>query len=303
MRKEVLSKSSCNLPNDYISVDSIPIPFQSLDKKGRIIYVNHEWEKLFGLKYSEITGKSLFPLLSSKDRIRARIDLFAVKNSKNDKSYVYEVKGYDIERRIVDFNCMLDSQKDKNSKINCFLKDITADYDAKYAENLFSYVANNTSEIFIITDSNGNLLYANPTFQKVSGYLVNEVIGRNIRFLKSGKQDSEFYRQMWRDISSGKVWEGEIINKKKSGKFYTEYMTIIPIKSEKGKIENYLSIKSDITNRKSAEGTLKEKIDSLELFKDTAINRILDMKKLELENETLKLKLKKLEARLEARRK
>ena len=104
-------------------------------------------------------------------------------------------------------------------------------------------------EIILITDAEGNIEYANPAFEKVTGYSRAEVLGKTPRVLKSGKQDAAFYGSLWGDISSGKTWERRMVNKRKDGTFYTEVSTISPVLDAAGRIVNYVAVKRDITEQ------------------------------------------------------
>ena len=108
----------------------------------------------------------------------------------------------------------------------------------------------------IITDANGNIEYVNPKFTAVSGYSSEEAIGRNPRFLKSGKHTRSYHIELWKTISAGKEWQGEFCNVTKAGQLYWELASIAPIKDENGAITNYVAIKEDITGRKLHEEQL-----------------------------------------------
>jgi len=105
----------------------------------------------------------------------------------------------------------------------------------------------------LITGTTGNIEYVNPKFLQVTGYSREEVIGQNPRILKSGKQPEEFYADLWKTISSGEQWQGEIENKKKDGEPFWESASISPIRDEHGAITHYLAVKEDITARRDAE--------------------------------------------------
>ena len=105
----------------------------------------------------------------------------------------------------------------------------------------------------IITDCSGNIEYVNPKFVQVTGYSVEEAIGKTSRILKSGRQNGEFYAKLWRTITSGKVWTGEFENKKKNGEIYRESGSISPIRDNKGAITHFVAVKEDITERRLAE--------------------------------------------------
>jgi PAS domain S-box-containing protein len=102
----------------------------------------------------------------------------------------------------------------------------------------------------VITDPKGNIEYVNPRFEQITGYRSDEVLGKNPRILQSGKQDKDFYRNLWDTILSGKIWSGEFLNKKKSGEFYWENASISPILDDSGRITHFVAVKEDITERK-----------------------------------------------------
>ena len=122
-----------------------------------------------------------------------------------------------------------------------------------------------TPESVVITDTEGRILYVNPVFERVTGYSRAEVIGQNPRLLKSNRQDSAFYRQLWGKISAGEVWRGRFINKKKDGTLFTEDAVIAPVRDEKGAVTNYIAIKRDISHELELEVQYRQtqKIDSI----------------------------------------
>ena len=110
--------------------------------------------------------------------------------------------------------------------------------------------------IVAITDVKGTILYANDKFAEISGYSVSEIIGKNHRILNSGFHSLDFFREMYLWISKGIVWKGEICNKAKDGHLYWVDTTIAPFKGDDGKIERYIAIRTDITERKLYETNL-----------------------------------------------
>jgi PAS domain S-box-containing protein len=115
----------------------------------------------------------------------------------------------------------------------------------------------------IITDGDGAIQWTNRAFTGLTGYAADEVLGQNPRLLKSGKQDAAFYRQMWETILAGRVWHGEVVNKRKDGTRYTEEMTITPLADAHGAITRFIAIKQNVTERKQAETALREARDQL----------------------------------------
>jgi diguanylate cyclase (GGDEF)-like protein/PAS domain S-box-containing protein len=109
----------------------------------------------------------------------------------------------------------------------------------------------------VVTDAQGAIQYANPSFEQTSGYQLRDVKGKNPRILKSGQQSDEFYRELWQTITSGQIWRGEFHNRRKDGSLYWEAATIAPVQDDAGQITNYIAIKADITERKQMEANLE----------------------------------------------
>ncbi|MBU2649791.1 MAG: PAS domain S-box protein [Bacteroidetes bacterium] len=116
----------------------------------------------------------------------------------------------------------------------------------------------------VITDINGNIEYVNPKFTELTGYGLEEVLGKNPSILKSGKQTQEFYKNLWDTILSGKEWVGEFLNKRKNGDLFWEQASISPIFNDEGVITHFVSLKEDITEKKKMIGDLIEARDKAE---------------------------------------
>ncbi|MBI5817387.1 MAG: PAS domain S-box protein [Verrucomicrobia bacterium] len=116
----------------------------------------------------------------------------------------------------------------------------------------------------LITDRQGTIQWCNPAFTELTGYTVAEAIGQNPRFLKSGKHDAVFYQHLWRRILSGRIWHGEIVNKRRDGSLYTQEITITPVRDAHGQIAHFIAIEQDITLRKHAEAELRRARDAAE---------------------------------------
>ncbi len=104
-----------------------------------------------------------------------------------------------------------------------------------------------------ITDTRGIITYANENFQRVSKYSEEELIGQNHRIVKSGYHTRDFFINLWQTITSGRRWNGEILNRAKDGTLYWVDTVIIPIFNEARTITSYLSLRTLITDRKNSE--------------------------------------------------
>lgn len=108
----------------------------------------------------------------------------------------------------------------------------------------------------VITDPDGHIEYVNPSYEKTTGYSIEEVLGKKSSILKSGTHGEAYYKSLWQTISSGNVWYGEFLNKRKDGSLYWEQASIGPVINEDGKITHYIAVKVDITRCKEAEAEL-----------------------------------------------
>ena len=118
----------------------------------------------------------------------------------------------------------------------------------------------------LITDRHGIIVYVNPAFTLLTGYDSSEAIGKTPgQLLKSGKHDEVFYRKFWETILSGKVWQGEMTNRRKDGSHYTDEQMVTPVPDENGRIGHFISIRQDITLKKKMEEHLlrTQRLDSV----------------------------------------
>ncbi len=121
----------------------------------------------------------------------------------------------------------------------------------------------------LITDANGIIIWVNPAVTKLTGYKPQEMLNRKTNLFRSHKHTDAFYEDMWETITAGKVWRGELINKKKDGSLYHEDQTITPVKNKEGKITNYIAIKQDITAYQKAVKKLRESDERFRLLINT----------------------------------
>ena len=113
-------------------------------------------------------------------------------------------------------------------------------------------------DTIMITDSEGAIQYVNPAFERVTGYSRREALGSNPHILSSGRQNEAFYKDLWEKITSGKTWEGRMVNKRKDGALYTEDATISPVRDPQGRTINYVAVKRDITEQLKLETRLRQ---------------------------------------------
>ncbi len=137
-------------------------------------------------------------------------------------------------------------------------RDITERKQREEQLNLLNTALLAAPNCIVITDARGTIEWVNPAFTRYTGYTAAEAIGQNPRILKSGRQPQAFYTELWRTITSGRNWQGELINRRKDGSLYAENATIAPVRDASGTIRHFVAVKLDITARKEAEEGLRE---------------------------------------------
>ena len=132
--------------------------------------------------------------------------------------------------------------------------DISERKETEQALRLQSAALSAAANAIVITDLEGRIEWANPAFTAVTGYTLAEALGRNPRdLIRSGTHDAEFYRALWQTLLAGKVWHGEITNRRKDGTLYPEEMTITPVRGASGRIGHFIAIKRDLSEKKRLE--------------------------------------------------
>ncbi|RXE92843.1 EAL domain-containing protein [Pseudoalteromonas phenolica O-BC30] len=166
----------------------------------------------------------------------------------------------DIEINQFEFTSQIDGNQhifeartnllDSHQQAIVVLRDITARKEQEEAMKLAAMVYKNSSEGMTITDENGTILDVNPSFEKVTGYSKAEVLGKNTALLASGKHTKQFYDDMWQQLQSKGAWQGEVINRRKNGELFTEWLTINTVYDSNGNPYQRVAIFTDISEKK-----------------------------------------------------
>lgn len=174
-------------------------------------------------------------------------------------TYEYEIS---VNNKILYFDARLASLS--TDKVLTLVRDITDRKEKETNLRKLSQAIEQSPATIVITDVKGQIEYVNPAFETTTGYSFEEVNGKPTKILKSGKMNQSVYKELWGNISNGKEWHGEWINKRKNGELYWEDVSITPVFSESGEIINYLAVKQDITQKKQSEKQILELNENLE---------------------------------------
>jgi diguanylate cyclase (GGDEF)-like protein/PAS domain S-box-containing protein len=149
-----------------------------------------------------------------------------------------------------ELNCDANGQA---TAINGTVQDITERLLAEQQLRLNAQVFDFSREGIIITDAQNKIVSVNPAYTEISGYSFEEALGRNPRLVSSGKQDKAFYEEMWRQILNQGHWQGEVINRRKNGKLFPQWLSISVIRDQSGHISHHIGIFNDLSEYKAAE--------------------------------------------------
>ncbi len=131
-------------------------------------------------------------------------------------------------------------------------RDVTGRRKDEEIRERYARIFEHTGEGIMITDGDRRIVDVNPAFTRITGFPREEVLGKDPRILRSGRQEAGFYEAMWEKIKREGVWEGEIWNRKRNGEIFCEWLSIFALR-EAGEITNYIGIFTDISHRKAGE--------------------------------------------------
>ena len=222
--------------------------------QGIVTSWNPAAERTFGYLASEMVGQPISRLIPPE---RQQEEVEILRELQSGKS----VKHFETVRvrkdgTTLDVSITVSPVRDSAGVVigaSKVVQDITDRKQAEARLLLQSAALEAAANTLVLTDNKGAILWANRAFTALTGYSLEEAMGKTHSILKSGKHDQEFYDDILNTIYSGKVWNGEIINRRKDGTFYTEDMTITPMTNAQGEITNFISVKQDISARKALE--------------------------------------------------
>ena len=230
-----------------------------LDNNGKVLELNQSFSSLLTQEDNLNKNKKIWDyscwLENEKEWLKNGIENI-VKNQKIKKELT--LIDSNNQKRVLEF--MLSSfEIDNTIEYIAIALDISDKKEGEHKLKQAYKVFENAHDGIIITDANVNIINVNKAFERNTGYLLSEVVGQNPKLLKSDIQDVDFYKNMWEELTTNNYWEGEIINKRKDGKLYTEILKISTVYNEEKKLVNYIALFSDITLQKEQEILIKEK--------------------------------------------
>ncbi|MEI8288387.1 MAG: PAS domain S-box protein [Verrucomicrobiota bacterium] len=229
------------------------------DLEGRYLMVNGAFEATSKRKREATLGRTDVEVFGEADGRRFRENDLEVISSGKSRVLEEELTGEGGQKRtFISSKFPVRNERGEVSGIAAMILEITDRIQAEAQAMRLATAVEQSGETIVITDIEGRILYANPAFEKSTGYTRAEALGQNPRLLKSGRLEPSFYRQMWETLGRGETWKGHFINQRKDGTLYEEDATISPIRDAAGKIVNYVAVKRDVTHEVELEGQLRQ---------------------------------------------
>lgn len=235
--------------------DKSPIGLALTDMNGKMIDVNPAFLKLVGYTKEELANMSYWEITPEKYKLQEDQQLKKLLAEgyygPYEKEYIHK-DGHLLDVRLS--GCML--KKDDNNFIWSTIEDITEKKKNDRAIKEASLVFEHTHEGIMITDADARITRINSTFTKITGFTFDEVEGMNPKFLQSGSHVKEYFKNIWDQINNTGSWYGELNNRRKNGEFFTTLQSITAVKNKNGSVSGYVSVFSDISERKNYEKKL-----------------------------------------------
>jgi two-component system NtrC family sensor kinase len=242
------------------------------DRQLRPVYISPSVTRLRGYTVEEVMAQPLEERFTPASLAHLRsvvlVELALEQSGRGDpaRTRTLELELPHKDGSTVWVEMKVTSLRDPEGRLTGFAgvsRDITARRQAEQQLHLQAAALEAAANAIVITNRDGVVEWVNPAFTALTGYPVDEIVGKTPRVLKSGRHDEAFYRELWQTILSGKVWEGEVVNCRRDGSLYTESETITPVRGTDGRITHFIAIKQDVTAQKDAAVQLERQREAL----------------------------------------
>ncbi|GAB4538130.1 MAG: hypothetical protein Kow0063_25650 [Anaerolineae bacterium] len=236
-----------------------------LDRQGRIVRFNRACEQTSGYSSQEVVGRCVWDFLllpEEQEKVKEVFDTLVATHQPGQYQNYWVAR--DGGLRLIDWsNAVLVDDNQEVEYVVATGIDVTERQKAEQQLATLAAVIEQTPATVVLTGLDGNIIYANPAFEQITGYSVAEALGQNPRIVKSGYHDEAFYKELWDTITSGQTWEGVFINRRKDGSLYHEAATIFPVKAPSGETVNYAAVKRDVTEQVRVQEDLESRNQEL----------------------------------------
>jgi diguanylate cyclase (GGDEF)-like protein/PAS domain S-box-containing protein len=226
------------------------------DESGLTTFATRRMAQMLGCEVDDMQGRSLYDFLDESGRAKAK------RRAERHEDGIAESDEIELIRKdgrriytLIETSPIVDESGTYRGTV-AGVTDISARHEAEARLRRFGRAVETAGHAMYMTDPMGIIEYVNPAFSTVTLWSAEEAIGKTPRILKSGLQAPEYYSTLWSAILAGKVWNEEVINRRKDGSIYHAHQTVAPFYDEAGVLEGFVAIQTDISERKRLEEQL-----------------------------------------------
>jgi len=239
--------------------DNSPFPTWIFDLETlRFLEVNGAAVDLYGWSREEFLAMTVADIRPAADRSGFEARVASLRRDP-DPSAGYSSRHLrrDGSEREVEISSFAHTFRGRAARV-AIVRDVTEQNRAERELRKLTRAVEQSPATVVITDLEGRIEYVNPKFTELTGYSAAEALGQNPRILKSGLTPDETYREMWTALAAGRVWRGEICNRRKDGSLFWEAASISPLVDADGRVTHYVAVKEDVTERKRLGAELEQ---------------------------------------------
>ena len=234
-----------------------------LNNTNKFEMLNLSFNQMLGHRKTTLEGMPFLDFLHPEDEKNTLEKFVGIRD--NEKPVIFESRFRHESGRYLTLS-LRGSIDPKTGLILLVARDITEQAQIKTKlQHLQNALEQET--IYAETDVHGVITKVNNKFCEISGYSEKELIGKTHKLINSGFHPPSFFKEIWTEISSGRIWSGAIKNKKKNGEFYYVQSILLPIFDQNSKISNYIAIRQDITDKVNSE---YERLKALDILSETS---------------------------------
>ncbi len=234
-----------------IALETATDGFWMIDLQGRLLEVNHAYERLSGYRRDELLRMRIPDLDADDDHetMARRIQQII----REGGSARFERQHRRKDGSVWPVRVVTTYAPIAGGRFFVFLTDLTEQKSVEASLQLAAMVYDNSSEAMLVTDADNHIMAVNKAFESMTGYSAHEVLGKSPGMFKSGRHDRSFCQAMWHALTTEGCWHGEVWDKRKDGQEHAKLLTINAIKDDVGTTYRYVALFTDITERKQFE--------------------------------------------------
>ncbi len=232
--------------------DNAPVAYVLLNSNGLIEGANNTFYTMTNLQQKLIVGRPFNRFIAPMEQSQFLVRFAAFFKNPQGKSFMLHLQTQHKEIPVSISAQRVDEDTSAHQLLRLAIMDVSANQTLQNELRLASRILEVTHNGIMVTDSNNKIIMINPAFTQITGYTLDDVLGKTPDMLSSGRHDDDFYQALWTSLKTKKYWAGDIQNRKKNGEIFHERLVINILTNEANEVTHYIGTFSDITNEKLA---------------------------------------------------